>query len=80
MGGGNKMTEEFKIVSEEVKFWTDKKEMSERIIKQLKEDIKEIPKLIKFHESVVQMCINVIEVTEAEEKVAEVKQNDISRA
>lgn len=47
---------EAEIATKEEAFWIGKKEVSERIIAQLKADLLEIPKLIEFHEAVVGMC------------------------
>lgn len=45
-----------KIGTKEENFWTIKKELSEELIKAMKEDLEDIPRLIEFHEVVIDMC------------------------
>ena len=47
---------DFEFVSQRAAFWTNKKELSESIVKQLEQDLKDIPSLIEFHQAVVEMC------------------------
>ena len=44
------------ILSKEEAFWTQKKEVSERMVKAMEQDLEDIPHLIRFHQAVIDMC------------------------
>lgn len=52
----NKEKIEFEIVTKDEAFWRDKRDLSEKSIKALKEDYEIIPRLIKFHEEIIKLC------------------------
>lgn len=45
-----------KIVSKEVAFWTERKNMAEVMLVQMKADVERMPNLIKFQEAVIELC------------------------